>query len=162
MLHTISPTTKPHHNAAINIEPYANVWVCSIAINSETIPHIHRAVASNYKEKLNEAYKGTAPFRINHVSWWKEELASDKEKINGFKNLEKHNYNVDFIVSHCCSTSTQYVLGGGLYKPDHETDYLDEVRAKTEFKKWFFGHYHVNRNVNDKEICIYEQIIRIL
>ena len=118
--------------------------------------------ASDYKEKLNEAYKGTAPFRINHVSWWKEELASNEEKINGFKNLEKHYYNVDFIVSHCCSTSTQNILGGGLYKPDHETDYLDEVRAKTEFKKWFFGHYHANRNVNDKEICIYEQIIRIV
>lgn len=116
---------------------------------------------SDYKEKLIEAYKSTAPFRINHVSWWKEELASDEEKINGFKNLEKHDYNVDFIVSHCCSTSTQNILGSGLYKPDHETDYLDEVRAKTEFKKWFFGHYHANRNVNDKEICIYEQIIRV-
>lgn len=115
----------------------------------------------DYKEKLNEARKDTAPFRINHVSWWKEELASDKEKINGFKNLEKYDYNVDFIVSHCCSTSTQNILGGGRYKPDHETDYLDDVRAKTEFTKWFFGHYHVNRNVNDKEICIYEQIIRI-
>ena len=29
------------------------------------------------------------------------------------------------------------------------------------YKKWFFGHYHDNKNVNDKEILIYEQIIRI-
>ena len=34
---------------------------------------------SDYKEKLIEAYKSTASFRINHVSWWKEELASDEE-----------------------------------------------------------------------------------
>ena len=27
--------------------------------------------------------------------------------------------------------------------------------------KMVFGHYHDNKNVNDKEILIYEQIIRI-
>lgn len=68
--------------------------------------------ASDYKEKLNEACKGITPFRINYVSWWKEELASDEEKTNGFKNLEKHDYDVDFIISHCCSTSTHNILGG--------------------------------------------------
>ena len=31
----------------------------------------------------------------------------------------------------------------------------------TRFKKWFFGHYHDNKNVNAEEILLYEQVIRI-
>ena len=51
---------------------------------------------SDYKEKLIEAYKSTAPFRINHVSWWKEELASEEEMEEGRNNLAAHdNRNVD-------------------------------------------------------------------
>jgi hypothetical protein len=48
-----------------------------------------------------------------------------------------------------------------MYKPDILTDYLEEIRQKVEFKKWFFGHYHDNRNVNAEEILLWEQIIRI-
>ena len=41
------------------------------------------------------------------------------------------------------------------------TDYLEEIRQTVKFKKWFFGHYHDNRNVNAEEILLWEQIIRI-
>ncbi len=27
--------------------------------------------------------------------------------------------------------------------------------------KWFFGHYHENKIISDKEILVYEQLIRI-
>ena len=58
-----------------------------------------------------------------------------------------------------CSSSTQVLLGGGLFKPDMLTKYLEEIRQTTKFKKW--GHYHDNKNVNTEEILLYEQIIRI-
>ena len=53
------------------------------------------------------------------------------------------------------------LLGGGLYKPDILTKYLEEIRQTVKFKKWFFGHYHDNKNVNAEELLLYEQIIRI-
>lgn len=49
----------------------------------------------------------------------------------------------------------------GLYKPDILTDYFEEIHQYVKFKKWFFGHYHDNRNVNAEEILLWEQIIRI-
>lgn len=79
----------------------------------------------------------------------------------GRRNLAAHDNKVDFIVTHCCSSSTQSLLGGSMYKPDIETTYLEEIRQNTSFKKWFFGQYHDNRNVNAEEILLYEQIIRI-
>lgn len=110
------------------------------------------------KKKLDQGWK---PYRINHLSWWKEELPSDVEMNEGRKNLEKYNNEVDFIVTHCASSSTAALLSNGVYKPDILTDYLEELRQKVRFKKWFFGHYHDNRNVSAEEILLWEQIIRI-
>ena len=57
---------------------------------------------------------------------------------------------VDFIVSHCCAASTQALIGGGKYKRDYLNEYLEKIRQSAKFKKWFFGHYHNNKNVNMK------------
>ena len=72
-----------------------------------------------------------------------------------------NDYSVDYIVTHCCSSSTQALLSHGVYKTDILTDYLEEIKQQVNFKKWFFGHYHDNKNVNAEEILLYEQIIRI-
>ena len=111
------------------------------------------------KKKLDSDY---TPYRINHLTWWKEELASDEEMEEGRNNLREHDYTVDYIITHCCSSGTQSQLGGeGIYTSDRETDYLEFIKNYANYRKWFFGHYHDNRNINDKEILIYEQIIRI-
>lgn len=116
----------------------------------------------DYKKKKKELDEWWRPYRINHVSWWKQELPSLEEMEEGRRNLALHDNKVDFIVTHCCATSTQILLGGSMYKRDIETDYLEEIRQNISFNKWFFGHYHDNRNVNAEEILIYEQIIRIV
>lgn len=100
-------------------------------------------------------------YRINHVSWWKEELPSYEEMQEGLRNLKKHDNKVDFVITHCCSSSTQAILGYGTFAHDIETDYLEKVKQNVEFSRWFFGHYHDNRQVNEKEILLYEQMIRI-
>lgn len=100
-------------------------------------------------------------FRVNHVSWWKEELPSNEEMREGIENLLSYNNNIDFIITHCTSSSTAVLISNGMYKPDKLTAYLEEIRQMVNFKRWFFGHYHDNKAVNDKEIMLYEQIIRI-
>lgn len=115
----------------------------------------------DYIKKKKELDQGWRPYRINHVSWWQQELPSEEEMEEGRRNLAEHGNKVDFIVTHCCSSSTQLLLGGILYKPDIETAYFEEIRQHISFRKWFFGHYHNNLNVNAEEILIYEQIIRI-
>ncbi len=114
-----------------------------------------------FKEKKKELDKEYKTYRINRISWWKQELATEEEMQEGRNNLRKHDYTVDFIVTHCCSSSTQVLIGGAMYKPDRETDYLEFIKNYVNYKKWFFGHYHDNRNIFDKEILIYEQMIRI-
>lgn len=115
----------------------------------------------DYKKKKKKLDKGWRPYRINHLSWWQQELPSEEEMEEGRRNLTVHDNTVDFIVTHCCASSTQFLLAGGMYKPDIETEYLEEIRQNIKFRKWFFGHYHDNRNINTEEILLYEQIIRV-
>jgi len=115
-----------------------------------------------YKSKKRKLDKEWKLYRINHFSWWQQELPSEEEMEEGRNNLEANGNEVDFIVSHCCASGTQLLLGGDMYQPDILTDYFEELRQKVHFQKWFFGHYHDNKNVNAKEILLYEQIIRIV
>lgn len=115
----------------------------------------------NFRKKKRELDRDWLPYRINHLSWWKQELPSDEEMEEGRRNLALHGNEVDYIVSHCCASSTQALISDGMYKPDILTAYLEEVRQTVKYKKWFFGHYHDNKNVNTEEILLYEQIIRI-
>lgn len=76
------------------------------------------------------------------------------DRLYDYPVEEWHGNKVDFIVTHCCASSTQILLGGAMYKPDVETAFLEEIRQSVNFKKWFFGHYHDNRNVNADELKI--------
>lgn len=115
----------------------------------------------NFKRKKKELDRRRRSYRINHVSWWEEELPSEQEFEEGRRNLQRYDWKVDYILSHCCASSTQAVFSAGRYETDRLTDYLEEIRQRCEFKRWFFGHYHETRYVNDREIMLYEQIIRI-
>ena len=111
------------------------------------------------EEKIYTYRKRGAFFRIRDYSWWDLELPTEEEMQNGISNLEKVNYKIDYIITHCCPTSVQAVLSGGLYKKDYLTDYLQEISEKCEFKKWYFGHYHDNRQVNSQFVLLYEDIV---
>lgn len=115
----------------------------------------------DYKKKKKKLDRGWKPYRIHHLSWWEQELPSEAEMEEGRRNLENCGNEVDFVVSHCCASSTLATFSQGMFKPDSLTAYLEDIRQKIQFKKWFFGHYHDNRNVNAKEIMLYEQIIWI-
>lgn len=115
----------------------------------------------DFKEKRKELDDEWISYRINHVSWWKEELPSEEEMQEGIDNLEKNDWKVDYILTHSPSASVIALLGQGLYEQDIVTKYLEEIRCKTEYKRMFSGHMHINKVVNDKDIILYEQIIRI-
>lgn len=113
-----------------------------------------------YKKKHELDRQGIC-YRVNLVSWWKEEMPNAQEMAIGLMNLEENNYEVDYIVSHDAPASTVALFGHGLYKTDELNEYLETVRQKTNYKRWFFGHYHYDWAVNDKDILLFDQIIRI-
>ncbi len=61
---------------------------------------------------------GTREYRINNVNWWSRELPSEGEMEEGRRNLAAVGNKVDFILTHCTSTSTENSLSRHAYKPD--------------------------------------------
>lgn len=114
-----------------------------------------------YRRKLRQLKASGALYRVNHISWWAAELPSDEEYRTARANLEANGWQVDYIVTHCCPTSVQDELSGGAFQTDHLTDFLDEVAEKTQFRYWFFGHYHDNGVLREKFILLYEQIVQL-
>ena len=110
------------------------------------------------EEKIYEYRKRGAYFRIRDFSWWDLELPTNQEMENGIKNLEKVNYKVDYIISHCCPTSIQALINP-IYKRDILTDYLQQISEKCTFKKWYFGHYHDYKQVNSQFTLLYKDIV---
>ena len=112
----------------------------------------------NFYEKRRRLDRAKALYRVNHLSWWKEELPSREEYAEGLKNLEAVGNRVDVILSHCAPSSVQDVLSGGRYQKDALTDYLEMIRERCSFRHWFFGHYHEDRDVGEKFTLLYEKI----
>ena len=99
-------------------------------------------------------------FRVNHLSWWEQELPSEEEMELGRQSLAAHGNKVDYIISHCCPYQVAYAMG--FREGDSITRYFQELAYDTKFARWYFGHYHRNESIYGKYVCLYEKIERIL
>ena len=70
--------------------------------------------------------------RINHISWWRQELPSDEEYSEALQNLERYNWQVDYIITHCAPTSIA-LMGSRHNEADRLTDFLQEVRERAKY-----------------------------
>lgn len=108
-----------------------------------------------------ELHRRGAVFRVKHLNWWEQELPSPEEYGEARRNLERAGYHVNFIVTHCGPSGFLDRVHGGHIRPDALTDFLEEVRQRTEFDYWFFGHYHENRVFDKKLLLLYRRILRL-
>ena len=103
-----------------------------------------------------------ALYRINHLTWWKEEMPSEQEYEEGRSCLEQNGWKCDYILSHCAPSSVQAQLSCGRFDTDPLTVYLEEIKNRCEYRKWFFGHYHEDELVDDRHMVLYHRIERVL
>ena len=116
-----------------------------------------------WREQAKELdHQGKYMYRIKGLTWWKDELPVKEEMDNGIRNLEKHDWKVDYIITHSPPASVIASIGYGLYEQDILTRYLEQIRAKLDFKVHFMGHMHINKILNNKDALLYEQITRIV
>jgi len=106
--------------------------------------------------------------RIEGMSWWRDEMPSRLEMENGRQNLAKVGGKVDLIISHDMPTSdleSYYSSFSGYVVEDPEINvlnrYLEEIKQNTEYKKWYFGHHHADRQINEKDTLIYEKVEQV-
>ena len=116
----------------------------------------------NFRAQQNALKRsGRNRFRVLGQSWWPEELPSDEEYYTALKTLERTNWQVDYVITHCASTSIALSMDRH-NEADHLTEFLEMVDRRLEYEYWVFGHFHDNRSVDQKHILLWEQIVQIL
>ena len=100
-------------------------------------------------------------FRVRNLEWWERELPSEEEMKRGRENLEAAGNAVDFIVTHCAPQALVEQVSKRADAPDCLTNYFDELAKTVQFQKWFFGHYHDDKQVMGKFRLLYESIVRL-
>jgi len=100
-------------------------------------------------------------YRIDGLSWWKEEIPSYAEIENGFSNLKKYNNRVDYVLTHSAPTDISLKILSHHCEEDVVTKILDKFKEKIDFKKWYFGHHHQNKIIDDKFELLYSNIIKV-
>lgn len=113
-----------------------------------------------FKRVYREWYDDYKMFRVNHVSWWAQELPSEEEMQRGVESLRAYGDEVDFVVSHCLPQSIASMLG--FYNADKLTKYFDKLLDDgLKFKRWYCGHFHICKDI-DQYTILYEKIERIV
>ena len=95
-------------------------------------------------------------YRIENISWWKEEDIGFNDIENGLSNLKNVQNTVDYVLTHCAPTSIINKMFN--YKQDNNTKILEKFKEIINFKYWYFGHYHENKKYNNFEV-LYRRII---
>ena len=82
-------------------------------------------------------------YRKEGVSWWPQEVPDEGQRVKALDNLAKHNDKIDYIFTHC---GPREVVRDKLgFDSDDINAFLSFIFHNIEFKKWFMGHYHLDR-----------------
>lgn len=121
--------------------------------NYPTFKDLNRSYATYYMAGLQVRVKG--------ISWWSQELPAWHERQRGLKNLAAVNNDVDIVISHCLPYSVERLL----YRdctPNRLTSYFDNLlECGLSFRRWYCGHYHMDRSLNDQYQILYHSIVQI-
>ena len=93
------------------------------------------------------------------VNVWEREMPSEEEYQNGLDNLKKYNFTVDYMLTHVAPAKIAYEMWIPLIEQEIGlNNYLEEIRKKTSFKRWYFGHHHKDRD-GDNWSAIYDRVL---
>ena len=138
---------------------------------SDKVVHLMRGEIYNIEGKTFFVMGGASSvdkaFRQLGVSWWPEELPDIKEYNNAMKNLIKHNFKVDYVITHTCPTKILDSLYSGIHPQvirDEVSDFLNKLEDKDhlQYTHWYFGHHHVDKLIDKKHTAVYNEVIRII
>lgn len=111
---------------------------------------------------MGGAYSVDKAMRVEGRSWWKQELPNNMEYEIAEETLKSCSYKVDYVLTHTVPQSVIHYLGCVPDMNDAElTGYFEWLYGELDFKKWFAGHFHVNRLVRDNVQVLLDSVVTI-
>lgn len=97
--------------------------------------------------------------RTEGISWWKKEEFNYREANTAYENLNKIDWEVDYVLTHSAPFSIRDKLFES-NKPSSTERMLEAMLRNIKFKRWYFGHYHIDKKM-DNFTAMYENIERM-
>lgn len=134
---------------------------------SNKIIHLIRGEVFNINEKtiltLGGAESDDKDYRIKYLSWWPQETIIQSDIERALEASSQYN-KIDYIITHTCPKKflTEEFLSSRPMKTDFASEEkLNIIAEKINFSNWYFGHWHVDKTINNKVRCLYHDIIKI-
>lgn len=102
--------------------------------------------------------------RIETGKWWREEEPTSIEMAEGAKKLDEVNCKIDYIITHepPSLVKSAILLRKGLSDRVNKLNgYFEEIGRSCEFKHWYFGSLHEDRQVTPRHTCVFKETIAI-
>jgi len=157
----------PHDNLELLSQYPATAWNGGIVREiSGRLKHLCRGGVFQLEDKDIFVFGGgeseDTDTRTQGKTWWKEELPAPEEIQKARENLARHNNAVDYIITHQCSWQIKKFLT----MEDNDISvldaFLDEVRGQCTYKRWFFGSYHINKQIPPREVALFSSVVAII
>ena len=100
--------------------------------------------------------------RTEGISWWREEEITDNDIDNFMAAANKYNNKIDMMLSHDAPASMIPIIK--LYSGVNDGDIsnsqiqLEKINQEINIDKWYFGHWHIDKVIDDKFECLYKKI----
>jgi DNA repair exonuclease SbcCD nuclease subunit len=115
---------------------------------------------------IGGAYSVDKQYRLLYgYQWFEDEQPSENIKKYVEDKLIENSWNIDYILSHTSPLSYEpievFISGLDQSKIDKSTEiWLENIENKTTYKKWYIGHYHTDK-VIDNIRFVYDDFIEL-
>ncbi len=148
--------------------PVVNKFGGSVGMVSDNIYHLRRGEVYEICGKKILTFGGATSidkcYRREFISWWAQEVPNGAEVEHCLSNLEKHNFQVDYIMSHTCPNfllpSISDSLPYAISVKDPTSTMLDHIFTVCKYSHAFCGHMHVDIDYGNYHI-LYHRILNI-
>jgi len=108
-------------------------------------------------------------WRIEGITWWRQEIPSYKEMQFGLDNLRDANYKVDYIITHTLPNEIIKYYANNKMSDDFTvklsvncpvSTFLDNVLEimKDNYIHWYTGHFHCDKELVKNITILYKQV----
>lgn len=165
-----------HENRPQNISTYERRWNEKLNTYAWTEPEYTNILFAENGDLIingrkflimDGAYSVDKDYRLAvGYHWWADEQMSDKDKEK-IRKIVRRDPNYDFVLSHTAPLHHEptylFMTGIDQSKVDKTTEtFLQEICDQISFKRWFYGHYHDDKDFGDGFHILYNNIIQII
>ena len=131
---------------------------------SDKIYHLMRGEVFEFDGKriftLGGASSHDKEYRKEGETWWSDEIPSSAELKAAREKLVLYENRVDMIITHCAPSSLQKLVAPR-YDTNILTEFLEDLKTQISYKKWYFGHYHIDKEIDERHIAIFNEIVKV-